>query len=61
MVPEQSKGTTKGLRIIHINSADPCVLNSIFLDYRLFIILLQLPVTSNQRESVAAISSSKTW
>ena len=32
---------------------DPCVLKSNFLDYRL--VPLQLPVTSRQRENVAAI------
>ena len=44
MVPKQSEGTTKGLRVI--NSVDPCVLKSNFLDYRLVIVPLQLPVTS---------------
>ena len=44
VVPERSKGTTKGLRVI--NSVDPCVLKSNFLDYRLVLVPLQFPVTS---------------
>ena len=59
MAPDRSEGTTKGLRVI--NSVDPCVLKSNFLDYRLVIIPLQLPVTSRQRENVAAISNNSTW
>ena len=50
MAPERSEGTTKGLRVI--NSVDPCVL---FLDYRLVIVPLQLPVKSRQLENVAAV------
>ena len=57
MVPEQSEGTTKGLRVI--NSVDPCVLKSNFLDYRLIIVPLQLPVTSRQRENVVVTSTVK--
>ena len=63
MAPEgsegTSEGTTKGLRVI--NSVDPCVLKSNFLDYRLVIVPLQLPVTSTQGENVAVISSNSTW
>ena len=59
MAPERSKGATKGLRVI--NSVDPCVLKSNFLDYRLVIVPLQLPVTSIQRENIAAISTNVTW
>ena len=58
MAPEQREGTTKGLRVI--NSVDPCVLKSNFLDYKLVIVPLQLPVKSRQRENVAAISSNIT-
>ena len=42
MVPKQSEGATKGLKVI--NSVDPCVLKSNFLNYRLLIVPLQLPV-----------------
>ena len=60
MVPEQSEGTTKGLR--PINSVDPCVLKSNFLlDYRLVIVPLQLPVTSRQYENVATIIRNIAW
>ena len=59
MTPEQSKGAAKGLRVI--NSVDPCVLKPNFLDYRLVIVPLQLPVTSIQRENIAAISTNITW
>ena len=58
MTPEQSKGATKGLRVV--NSVDPCVLKYNFLDYRLLIEPLQLPVTSRQQENVATISSNIT-
>ena len=46
MAPERSECATKGLRIV--NSVDPCVLKSNFLNYRLVIVPLQLPVTSRQ-------------
>ena len=44
MAPSLRSGATKGLRVI--NSVDPCVLKSNFLDYRLVIVPLQLTVTS---------------
>ena len=56
MAPERSEGATKGLRVI--NSVDPCVLKSNFLDYRLVIVPLQLPVTTRQG---ASISGNSTW
>ena len=63
MAPKQSEGAsegvTKDLRVM--NYADPCVLKSNFLDYRLVIVPLQLPVTSRQRKNVAVISSNSTW
>ena len=59
MALKQIESATKGLRVI--NSIDPCVLRSNFLDYRLFIVPLQLPVTSTQGENVAAISSNINW
>ena len=59
MVPEQSKSATKGLRVI--NSVNPCVLKYNVLDYRLVIVLLQVPVISRQYENVATISSNITW
>ena len=59
MSPEQSEGTTKGLRVI--NSVEPCVLKSNFLDYRPVIVPLQLPVTSRQWENALDISSNITW
>ena len=46
MAPERNKGATKGLRVI--NSVDPCVMKSNFLDYGLVIVPLQLPVTNRQ-------------
>ena len=55
MAPEQSEGATKGLRVI--NSVDPCLLKSNFLDYRLVVVPLQLPLTSRQQENIAVISS----
>ena len=59
MVPERSEGASKGLRVI--NSVDPSLLKYNILDYRLVIVPLQLPITSIQRENVAAISSNITW
>ena len=59
VVPEQSKDTTKGLKVI--NSVDPCVLKSSFLQYRVVIVPLQLPVTSRQCENVAIFSSNIAW
>ena len=50
MVPKLSEGATKGLRVIKY--IDPYVLKPNFLDYRLVIIPLQLPVTSIQQENV---------
>ena len=49
MAPERREGATKGLRVI--NSVDPCVLKSNFLDY-IVIVPLQLLVTTKQREYV---------
>ena len=46
MVPEQSERATEGLRVI--NSVYHCVLKCNFLDYRLVIVPLQLPVTRRQ-------------
>ena len=57
MVPEQTKGATKDMRVT--NSVDPCVLKSNFLDLD-YIVPLQLPVTSRQQENVAVISSNIT-
>ena len=53
-MPKESEGTTKGLRVV--NSIDPCILKSTFLDYSLVIVPLQLPVTSRQGDNVVAIS-----
>ena len=48
MAPEQSEGATKACMRV-VNSVNPCVLKSNFLDHRLVIVPLQVPVTSRQR------------
>ena len=48
VAPEQSEDSTKGSEVQ-------------LLDYKQVIVPLQLPVTSRQREKVAAISSNITW
>ena len=57
MAPKWSEGATKDLRVI--NSVDPSVFKSNYLDYRIVIVPLQLSVTSRQRENVAVISSNR--
>ena len=58
MVPKQSEGATKGLRVI--NYVVPCVLKS-FLNPYIVLVPLQLLVTSKQQENVAVISSDIAW
>ena len=45
MVPEQSEGATKGLRVL--NFIVPCVLKSNFLTIDMFLYLLQLLLQQN--------------
>ena len=49
MALKQIETATKGLRVI--NSIDSCVLKFNFLDYRLFIVPLQLPVKGYKSHS----------
>ena len=51
MAPEQSRGATKGLRVI--NFVVPCVLKSNFLDHRHVLVPLSAAVATKHCENVA--------
>ena len=54
MSPEQSKGATKGLRVL--NFVVPCVLKLTFLDHRHILVPVAAAVTTKHCENVAVIS-----